>query len=405
MKKRFFTTSAALATLFVIFSLTAYAHGEMRVVYDLSGETPTYKVLSAEQAYYYTLTGWSDTPAEYNSDEYTLMYSDDGRVFYIPIAESEAYSTVGLYYTPRLTMYSTDGRTIIVNMDETEMYEAANWYIEPTALVYRAPGEAEYIIQSDIDVYRQNGWKVKQCSNGLDGLKDMINNYIGGSKGAWGVYVKNLKTGDYLILNDDQYHSASIIKLFVMAAVYHEIDAGNLPYDGEIFKLLKNMITVSDNYSSNLLVKRLGHGNYKRGFDIENANNFRVGCVKTQHRSLFIGYGDYVSYGTNMVSPVDCGIMLENIYNGKLVSQEYSADMLGLLKGQQRRNKIPYPLPKGTETGNKTGETKTVESDVGIVFSPACDYVICVLTNGSNNGIAGIRQISRMTYDYMQAYK
>ena len=190
-------------------------------------------------------------------------------------------------------------------------------------------------------------------------------------------------------------------KIGTCSVVLNQFQAWVLNY--EISKLLKNMITVSDNLSSNLLVKTLGHGDYKRGFDIENANSFRVGCVKTQHKSLFIGYGDYVSYGSNLVSPLDCGIMLENIYNGKLVSKEYSADMLGLLKGQQRRNKIPYPLPFGTVTGNKTGETSTVESDVAVVFSPSCDYIICVLSNGSASGINGIRKISRMTYDYFQA--
>ena len=142
--------------------------------------------------------------------------------------------------------------------------------------------------------------------------------------------------------------------------------------------------------------------NLKNSSFANGENNFfkSIGCVNTIHQSLFSGYGDYVSYGKNSVSPVDCGILLEKIYNGALISEEYSNEMLNLLKQQTRRNKIPYPLPQGTVCANKTGETSTVQSDVGIVYSPACDYIICVITNNARSGINDIRAISKLTYDY-----
>lgn len=168
----------------------------------------------------------------------------------------------------------------------------------------------------------------------------------------------------------------------------------------DIQNRLNAMITVSDNYSSNYLVRTIGHGNYLNGFNAENAHTRSLGCTLTQHKSLFIGYGDYVSYGRNLVSPVDCGIVLERIYNGTLVNREYSNQMLSMLKNQQRRNKIPQGLPKGVVCANKTGETSTVESDIAIVYSPNCDYIICVTTNESPTGITDIRKISQMTYNY-----
>lgn len=74
--------------------------------------------------------------------------------------------------------------------------------------------------------------------------------------------------------------------------------------------------------------------------------------------------------------------------------------MLSLLKNQQRRTKIPYSLPKGTVCANKTGETDSVQSDVGIVYSSGADYIICVLTNNAPTGMQDIRQISKIVYDY-----
>jgi len=122
--------------------------------------------------------------------------------------------------------------------------------------------------------------------------------------------------------------------------------------------------------------------------------------MNTQHKSLFTGCGYYASYGVNRVSPYDCGILLEKIYNRTLVSQRYSDEMLILLKNQKRRNKIPFSLPKDTVIANKTGETSRVQSDVGIVYSPNCDYIICVITNHAPGGIRDISNISLMTYEY-----
>ena len=185
-----------------------------------------------------------------------------------------------------------------------------------------------------------------------------------------------------------------------MAGIYNKINDGSIVKTQQIQNHLNSMITISDNYSSNFLVKTMGNSDYLEGFNSENAHSKSIGSVNTEHKSLFKGYGDYVSYGKNVVSPYDCGILLEKIYNRTLVSPEASDEMLSMLKNQQRRNKIPYLLPKGTVCANKTGETSTVQSDVGIVYSPKCDYIICVISNNAKTGINDIRQISLMTYNY-----
>ena len=270
----------------------------------------------------------------------------------------------------------------------------------PDALMYSYSGDEITVPYGEIEDNRRVGWFVKRFSLGLDALAERINNFIAGKSGKWGVYVKNLDTDEYLLINDGCYSSASIIKLFVMAETYNEIAYGSVKKSARVDELLWYMITESDNYASNQLVKINGGGSYKSGFDAENAHSASIGAINTQHMSLFSGYGDYVAYGRNLVSPYDCGITLEKIYRGELVSEEYSAEMLNLLKNQQRKWKIPYPLPHEIVTANKTGENSSVESDIAIVYSPECDYIICVLTNNAGGAIDGIRQISRMTYDY-----
>ncbi len=389
-----------IAAIFILFfSVAAYAHGNMITVCDSVDNPTQYAVIPEEQFYIYSSMGWTNQPIIVEDSSYIPMYTDDGRVCIFPYSMADAQNTVGWHYFPRKKMYTPDNQTMVINSSAISDFESVGWFIEPVALMAKN-GVSMYALESEIDYYRQNGWVVKDYSAGLYYLGRQIKDYIGRRAGIFGVYVKNLKTGEELIINDGKFSSASIIKLFVMAGIYNEIEQGNVIQSDTVNRLLRSMITVSDNYSSNYLVKIMGGGNYRNGFSKENANTGNIGCFNTQHLSLFSGCGDYVSYGRNWVSPYDCGVLLEKIYNRTLVSPEKSDEMLALLKAQQRRNKIPYHLPYGTVCANKTGETSTVQSDVGIVYSPNCDYIICVTTNNAPSGITNIRDISLMTYNY-----
>lgn len=308
-------------------------------------------------------------------------------------------SEFGLYLSHKIPMYSVDNKMVLVDSKEVFAYEKDGWFKEPVALVKKGK-ESKHILKSEMEAFRQDGFRISNFGYELAPLYNQLQDFIKNKSGRYGIYIKNLTSGEQLIINDEPYSAASIIKLFVMTGVYNEIASGNVIKTPTVSKALKNMITVSDNYSSNYLVRTMGKGNYKTGFNLENEMTKSMGCLNTQHLSLFIGYGDYVSFGRNFVSPVDCGIVLEKIYNKTLISEEYSEEMLGLLKNQQRRNKIPHLLPKDTVCANKTGETNTVQSDIGIVYSPNADYIICVLTNNAGSGIRDIQLISRMVYDY-----
>lgn len=306
---------------------------------------------------------------------------------------------VGWYLSPTKLMYSSDNRTIAVNMHEALKYEKFGWYKEPVALLTK-DGETKYALKSEIEKERQNGWQISRFGPELYNLGVQLERYIETKSGKYGIYIKNLNNGQTLIINDEPYSPASIIKLFVMAGTYGKISENPNIRTKSVDKMLDAMITISDNYASNYLVRIMGSGNYKKGFDAENNLIKSLGCANTSHNALFIGFGDYVSYGKNTVSPLDCGIVLEKIYNGTLISKKYSEEMLNLLKRQTRRNKIPYLLPEGTVCANKTGETDTVQSDVGIVYSENADYIICVLTNNARTGIEDIQEISLMVYNY-----
>lgn len=240
-------------------------------------------------------------------------------------------------------------------------------------------------------------------------LKNRLEEKIKGCEGEWAVYVEDLNTGEQIVINNKKMVSASLIKLFIMANIYEEVESGRISKD-EVSGLLHSMITVSDNEASNALVAKLGGGTYKDMYD----EHFQKGLKSINSYLDKHGYKDSEQQRDmkssrpnpipeqNYTSVLDCGLFLSRLYKKELVSKESDEEMLELLKQQTRTSKIPAGLPSGTASANKTGELSDVENDVAIVFSPNADYVLCVMSNNvSSTGIAreNITDISRIVYN------
>ena len=101
---------------------------------------------------------------------------------------------------------------------------------------------------------------------GIDTLKPQLEAMISGYDGEWSVYVKDLESNEDFALNDKPLYSASLIKAFVMAKTYQDMDdvlkneaaqmkttVDNTKVQDKVNTLLWNMITVSDNESCNEL--------------------------------------------------------------------------------------------------------------------------------------------------------
>ena len=207
--------------------------------------------------------------------------------------------------------------------------------------------------------------------------------------------------------------SASVIKAFIMAAVYDKLiypDEGTTvssDYESTLKPLLTSMITVSDNDSANELVRKLGGGNFQAGAAIVNAF-----CQERSYTSTHLGREFLASDPTddNYTSASDCCRLLSEIYNSSLVNADASAEMLALLTSQTKTAKIPAGVPSGTATANKTGELAdsgklgVVENDIAIVFDKEHPYVLCVLSNNIKNNSSAqntIKKISADVYTYM----
>lgn len=242
----------------------------------------------------------------------------------------------------------------------------------------------------------------------LSSLKKSLESMVKKYPGTWSVYVKNLKTGDVINLNEKSMYPASTIKAFVMASIYDQINSKKLSYSATVKNLLKQMITVSDNEACNQLVRyHSKNRSFVSGAGEVNKYLKKNGYTNTGcHHTLPMSSSSIISDGQYNASSVkDCGVLLEKIYKGTCVSKKYSKEMLNLLLAQTRRWKIPAGIPSGIRVANKTGETSSVQHDMAIVYGKKTDYIICVFSSGAGegNGISGIRSISRKVYEYLNA--
>lgn len=241
---------------------------------------------------------------------------------------------------------------------------------------------------------------------GMEELKVRLETMLLEYEGDWAVYVSDLRNKEYLEINSHAVKSASLIKLYIMGAVLEQVELGNLKDDKRLEKLLKKMITVSDNEASNELVRMLSPDgtNHPEGMEVVNAFAQAGGYGDTSQGRDMQDVREVPVEGENYTSVRDCGHFLENVYYGTCVSAEASEKMLDLLKKQKRTWKIPAGVPEGVVTANKTGELKDTENDAAIIYSPGGDYILCVTATELSDTKAAQRNItdlSAVVYQYM----
>lgn len=230
----------------------------------------------------------------------------------------------------------------------------------------------------------------------LAGLRADLNSMISGYDGTWSVYASTLADGNSISINSSSTYSASVIKLFVMAAVEQAIESGALADTPEVENHLEQMITVSSNDDTNSLIEILGGGSVEAGLAAVNAFASSQGFADTTMSELIgLPTGDP---NRKQTSVNDVGRLLSMVYAGTLVNADASARMMTLLQAQQLTGKIPAGVPAGTVTANKTGEITGVENDAAIIWTGgATDYVLVIFSSDVPDSTVARAHITAMS--------
>lgn len=258
-----------------------------------------------------------------------------------------------------------------------------------------------------------------QSENIVDNkLQSRVLSFLAEKQGDYAIYVKDLKPEgkrNVCINCREVFESASLYKVFLMAAVFEAVSEGKFDMDTEIGAKLSHLDAVlgsrdfgyedfdasetightvtealarvaafSDNYAAILLAEKVGWARVQLVAD-------NIGATHTSIKNPI------------STSAEDIGLLLEKLYKGEVVSLESSEQILDLLSKSQMNNRIPAKLPEGLKIAHKTGELAGVRNDAGIVFLEGNPYLIVEMSKnlrGEDEGVENLAEISRIVYDY-----
>ena len=247
--------------------------------------------------------------------------------------------------------------------------------------------------------------------------------------GNFALAFKNLDDGKEILINENEiFHAASTIKTPVMIEFYKQLHQGKLSLedtlqiknefksivDGTMYKLsefddsdkntynklgqyysinnlIYEMITISSNFATNILIEYIGANNVTKSMKEIGALNIDVLRGVEDIKAFELGLN-------NTTSAKDLLIIYEKLAKGKIINNESSAIMIDILKDQKYDDIIPKYLPKDIEIANKTGMITGVHHDSGIVFlKDGKKYVIIILSKNMSDMESGTEMMAKIS--------
>jgi beta-lactamase class A len=267
-------------------------------------------------------------------------------------------------------------------------------------------------------------------------LQSDIQKELVGKKGTFAVAFKDLKTGREIRINDKEtFHAASTMKTPVMIEVYKQAAEGKFSLndsielknefksivDGspfsldsaddseyELYKhigekrtigaLLYQMIIVSSNFATNLIIEKVGASNVTKSMRQLGANDIQVLRGVEDNKAFEKGLN-------NTTTAHDLAVIFEKIAKGKAVNADACHAMINILLDQKFNEIIPALLPSNVKVAHKTGSITHVHHDSGIIILPdGRKYVLVLLSKDwedEKQTIQTMANISLLIYSYV----
>jgi len=252
-------------------------------------------------------------------------------------------------------------------------------------------------------------------------LRSQLEAYLATVSGTVCLSFRDLTTGEaFSIQGSRSVHSASTIKLVIMAELMARVAAGSLTLDQKIIitpemktggdgilkelepghsfslkEIMTLMIIVSDNQATNILIDLLGMDAINNRAAAMELTNTVLGRKMMDSEARKQGRDNYIS-ADDMTS------ILLAIYEGRLIDEASSKVMLDTLLRQQQSGRLQLYLPEEVPVAHKCGDLDYLENDGGIIYADGHPYILVVLTSempSNKDGREVIGILSKMVYD------
>jgi beta-lactamase class A len=239
-----------------------------------------------------------------------------------------------------------------------------------------------------------------------------------------GAFFVDVDNGNYVDFKaENVFSAASTIKLPILVAFFQDVDAGKIRLDEKLtmtkevigggsgkmqyqklgskytaLETATQMIIISDNTATNMLIARLG------GKEALNQRFQEWGLTSTA-----IGNPLPDLEGTNTTSPKDLATVLMKVNQGDLISLKSRDRLLNIMVQTRTRTLLPQGLEEDATIAHKTGDIGSILGDAGIIDMPSGKrYIGAVIVKRPHNDSAArtlIQQISKTAYQHFKWYQ
>jgi beta-lactamase class A len=167
---------------------------------------------------------------------------------------------------------------------------------------------------------------------------------------------------------EEPFEAASTAKILTAAAYYQLVEAGRASLDDPLGDYtsgfqIREMVQDSDNDSWSLLMDAVGHSG-----------------LSTYAASIGVTYDPEV----NTLSTADMAHVLAQLYTGKLLDQEHTAQLLSYMQNTNDEDLIPAAVPANVTVFHKYGLLDDELHDAAILTEGAASYVLVIYTKGAD---------------------
>ncbi len=262
-------------------------------------------------------------------------------------------------------------------------------------------------------------------------LQKKIDETLAGFSGVVGVYVKHLPSGKLAYYQPDTlFPTASMVKVPILLGIMDKIEKKELSYhqnltykdsllyEGEdilgsfkhnetigLAKVMMLMMTTSDNTASLWLQLLAGTGTRINAIlEANGYENTRVNS-RTPGREAFRN-----QYGWGVTTPREMVKLMEQIYQGKMISKSASDQMLRIMGRNYWDEEAISQIPPTVFVACKNGAVNASRSETMLVMAPSGPYIWSIITknqkdqrwDADNEGWVLARKVSRLLWEYFE---